>query len=93
MDRATRLFALAAALLAGCAHVQELPDGSKRITGLVRMTVPSAIPDEKRGGETLQVTSFGLTVLTAPTASRISLGYASDRITTLRNNAVVHFQE
>ena len=93
MSRAAPFAALAAALLAGCAHVEELPDGSKRITGLVRMTVPSAIPDGKRGGETLQVTSFGLTFLTAPTASRISLGYASDRITTLRNNAVVHFQE
>lgn len=93
MAHAARLAALAAAVLAGCAHVEELPDGSKRITGLVRMTVPGAIPDDKRGGETVEVTSFGLTVLTAPTASRISLGYASDRITTLRNNAVVHFQE
>lgn len=89
----TRAALIVAALLAGCAHIEELPDGSKRVTGFVRMTVPSAIPEEKRGGEMVEVTSFGLSVLSAPTASRVSVGYANDRITTLRNNAVVHIQD
>jgi hypothetical protein len=93
--RAARLPAplLAVALIAGCAHIEELPDGSKRVTGFVRMTVPSAIPDRQRGGEMVEVTSFGVSVLSAPTASRVSVGYANDRITTLRNNAVVHIRD
>jgi len=85
--------ALLALALAGCAHVEELPDGSRRVTGLVSMTIPAAIPHDRRGADSLQVTTLGLLILSGPAATSVQLGYASDRITAVRNNALVELYE
>jgi hypothetical protein len=87
LARAT-LLALAAS---GCAHVSELPDGSRRVVGFVSMTVPAAIAVQRRGGELLEVTTLGLLVMSSPATTSVSLGYASERVTTVRNNALVQF--
>jgi hypothetical protein len=83
--------ALLALALAGCAHVSELPDGSRRVIGLVSMTIPPSIPQEKRGADSLHVTTVGLLVLSGRAASSVQIGYASDRIIAVRNNALVEF--
>lgn len=90
MRRAAVLAALAAA---GCAHVSELPDGSRRVTGFVSLTIPPAIAARERGADALHVTTLGLLVLSSPAASSVQLGYASDRITAVRNNALVELHE
>jgi hypothetical protein len=90
MRTAAALLALATA---GCAHVQELPDGSRRVTGFVSITVPPAIAAERRGADSLQVTTLGLLVLSSPAATSVQLGYASDRIVAVRNNALVELHE
>ena len=89
----TRAVALAGSLLAcACAHVEELPDGSRRVTGVVRMTVP-AMPAEARGADMLEVQTLGVLLLSSPAGNIVSLGYSSERITALRNDARVQYQE
>jgi len=89
----TRATALAASLLAcACAHVEELPDGSRRVTGMVRMTVP-AMPAEARGADMLEVQALGVLMLSSPAGNSVSLGYSSERITALRNDARVEHHE
>lgn len=85
--------ALAAlAFASGCAHVEELPDGSRRVTGMVRMTVP-AMPAEARGADMLEVQAVGVLLLSTPAGNSVSLGYSSERITALRNDARVEHHE
>ena len=89
----TRAVAFAASLLAcACAHVEELPDGSRRVTGVVRMTVP-AMPAEARGADMLEVQALGVLLLSSPAGNSVSLGYSSERITVLRNDARVQYHE
>ena len=90
----TRILAiLATALAAACAHVEELPDGSRRVTGLVSMTIPAAIPEHRRGADRLEVSALGLLIVSNPAATSVTLGYASERITAVRNNALVEISE
>ena len=84
---------LALACLTGCAHVEELPDGSRRVTGLVSLTIPPALAAEQRGADSLQVTSIGLLLLSSRAGTSMQLGYASDQIIAVRNNALVGFKE
>lgn len=81
------------ALVCACAHVEELPDGSRRVTGLVSMTLPPAFAQAQRGADSLQVSALGLLILSGPAGSSVSLGYASERITAVRNNALVEISE
>jgi hypothetical protein len=39
------------------------------------------------------VTTLGLLVLSSPAATSVQLGYASDRIVAVRNNALVELHE
>ena len=87
-----RASALLAVLLGACAHVEELPDGSRRVTGLVSMTV-RAIPPEKRGADTLEVKALGLLIVSGPAATSVSLGYSTERLTAVRNNALVEIRD
>ena len=87
------LAALATLAAAGCAHVSELPDGSRRVIGLVSMTIPAAIPQAQRGADRLDVTSVGLLVVSNSAGTSVTLGYAQERITSVRNNALVEISE
>lgn len=84
--------AFALVLATGCAHVEELSDGSRRVTGLVRMTLP-AMPVEARGADMLEVQALGVLLLSSPAGNSVSLGYSSERITALRNEARVEYRE
>lgn len=88
----TAAAALALMLGSGCAHVEELPDGSRRVTGMVRMTVP-AMPAEARGADMLEVQAVGVLLLSSPAGNSVSIGYSSERITALRNEARVQYHE
>lgn len=89
----TGLAVAAATLVCACAHVTELPDGSRRVTGLVRMTIPASIPQGQRGADSLEVSAVGLLLLSTPAGGSLSLGYASERITTVRNDALVRISD
>lgn len=86
------LAGVACAQLMGCAHVEELPDGSRRVTGIVRMTIP-AMPSEMRGADMLEVQAIGVLLVSSPAGNSFSLGYSSERITALRNDARVQHHE
>jgi hypothetical protein len=79
--------------IAGCAHVQELPDGSRRVTGLVSMTIPAAVPPDSRGADALEVKALGVLLLSSPAGASLSFGYTSERIVAVRNDALVVVQE
>jgi hypothetical protein len=85
--------ALLALAAAGCAHVSELPDGSRRVVGLVSLTIPAAIPDARRGADRLDVKGVGLVVVSNSAGTSVTLGYAQERITSVRNNALVEISE
>lgn len=91
--RAVLPSAIALAAAAGCAHVEQLSDGSRRITGVVQILIPSALAAGRSGGDSVEVRTLGMLFFSGPTASGLSLGYASERVTVLRNNAVVSIYE
>ena len=80
--------ALLVLAIAGCAHVEELPDGSRRVTGLVSMTIPPAIPQASRGADLLEVKALGMLLVSGPAGAAFSIGYASERIVAVRNDAL-----
>jgi hypothetical protein len=80
-------------VVAGCAVVQELPDGSRRVTGLVSVTIPNAIDSEKRGADAFELRTLGVSLISISNLTSVTLGYSSDRFTAVRNNALVEFQE
>jgi hypothetical protein len=86
---AALLAAAVTSALAGCAHVQELPDGSRRVTGFVSMTIPAAIPQASRGADVLEVSALGVLLVSGPAGGSFSIGYASERIVSVRNDALV----
>ena len=57
------------------------------------MTIPPALAAEQRGADFLHVSTVGLLVLSSPAATSVQFGYASDRITAVRNNALVELNE
>jgi hypothetical protein len=63
------------------------------VTGLVSVTVPPALAAVRRGADRLEVSAVGLLIVSNPAATSISLGYASERITAVRNNALVEISE
>jgi len=87
--RSIEISIMGAMAFAGCAYIEVLPDGSKRVTGLVHTVIPPAIPAERRGAETLEITALGLAIVSARSGGGITLGYTNERITTVRNDAVV----
>lgn len=71
----------------GCAQIEVLSDGTRVVTGLVRITIPPQIPSEQQSADAVEVKAIGLSVLSTPTGSGITLGYAHDRVTAMRNHA------
>lgn len=81
---------LAAALLAlacqGCAHVSVDADGTRHVTGFVRLTLPPAAFDT--GADALRVQAVGLTLVRHPeVGSTLVLGYGDTTLVVMRNDA------
>lgn len=53
------------------------------------MTLPALDTLGVCGGETTEITTVGALLFRSPVATGIALGYASERITGLKNNALV----
>jgi hypothetical protein len=82
------LAACAACTLAcGCAVTRLTEDGGREVTGWVKIRLPG--PKEATGGETIEVTSWGILLFSSPVGSGVSLGYSRERVTGLKNDALV----
>jgi len=79
------LLATLCLLVSACAQIEVLPDGTRIVTGLVRVTIPSQMPAAERAADSIEVTAFGLSMLSTPVGTGITLGFATDRITAVRN--------
>lgn len=80
--------ALLALALQGCAHVSVDADGTRHVTGFVRLTLPPAHADP--GADALRVQAVGLTVLRSPAVgTSVVLGYGDATVVVMRNDAVV----
>ena len=80
--------ALLALALQGCAHVSVDADGTRHVTGFLRLTLPPAHADP--GADALRVQAVGLTVLRSPAVgTSVVLGYGDATLVVMRNDAAV----
>lgn len=75
--------------LSSCAITREREDGSREVTGFVRLLLPPQDGENARAGHTLDVETVGILVYSSPLGSGVSLGYSREQLTGLRNNVVV----
>lgn len=75
-------------LLAGCAHVQVDPDGTRHIAGFVVLTLPPA--DSDFGADVVRMRSIGLTLTSGRAAgAQFTLGYSDTTIAAVENDSAV----
>lgn len=80
--------ALLALGLQGCAHVFVDADGTRHITGFVRLIMPTAVVDQ--GADAVHVRAVGLTILHNPVVgTTVVVGYSNSTLVTLRNDVRV----
>jgi hydrogenase/urease accessory protein HupE len=77
---------LGAILSTGCAQVVVMPDGTRRVTGLVQVDLPAVEP---AAGESVHVRAFGLLLARSGAESSISLGYSDTTHTMVRQDSCV----
>lgn len=80
--------ALLVLALQGCAHVAVDADGTRHVTGFVRMALPP--PSATPGADALRVQTVGLSVILNPAVGNaVVLGYGDATLVVLRNDAQV----
>lgn len=80
--------ALLALGLQGCANVVVDADGTRHITGFVRLTLPPAVAEQ--GADAVRVQAVGLSVVHNPVGgTTVVLGYGDSTLVSLRNDARV----
>lgn len=93
MMRAFLLLGLAS-LSSGCAVITENPDGTRRIFGLVNMTIQSTpsgsekIPSQG-GVDAVRVRALGLSMLTGDKHTAVTLGFSDDTLVSIRSNSCI----
>lgn len=91
----SRLFRTVAALLAlapllsGCAITRVHADGTIEYWGIARVVLPSA--QARPGAMRLSIDGIGLLMMTSPAGGSAALGYASQTLTVLGDNALACF--
>lgn len=84
----TIVLAATACAAAGCASVTVDADGTRHVTGLVRLTLPPA--GLHAGADALRVQALGLQFIHSPrVGDSLVLGYGDVRLTVLRDDARV----
>jgi hypothetical protein len=74
--------------LQGCAHVTVDDDGTRRVTGFVRLTLPPAVADP--GADALRVQAVGISIIRSPVGgATVVLGYGDATVASVRNDAKV----
>ena len=88
MGQHNRAAALLVLALQGCAHVAVDADGTRHVTGFVRMTLPppSAVP----GADAMRVQTLGLSLVLHPAVGNaMVLGYGDTTLVVMRNDAQI----
>jgi len=86
-DIATVVLATAA-LLPGCAHVWVDPDGTRRVIGLVNLSLPPQ-SSSKSAGEAIRSQAIGLSFSASEAGSAFVFGYSDTTLAFVRNNSFV----
>lgn len=80
--------ALLALALQGCAHVSVDADGTRHVTGFMRLTLPPA--PAGAGADALRMQALGLSVIRTPAVgTSVVLGYGDGTLVVMRNDAGV----
>lgn len=90
MKRNSGAMPLALCLLAlqGCASVSVDADGTRHVTGFVRLTLPP--PAFEAGADAVRVQGLGLQLIRSPgVGTSVVLGYGDTRLAVIRNDAKV----
>lgn len=78
-----------ATLLSGCAYTYVDAKGNRNIIGLVKIKIPPNYNDTEIGGDSVEITSAGLSFYSTQVQKAFVIGYGRESITTLRNNALL----
>lgn len=74
--------------LPGCAHVAVDADGTRHVTGFVRLALPPA--GATPGADSMRLQTLGVSlVINSAVGNAVVLGYGDTTLTVLRNNAHV----
>lgn len=76
-------------VLAGCAHTYVDSDGNTHVVGMVHVVMPKSPDAGEVSVQSLQVRSFGLSLLSAVERTSLTFGYNDDTLVLLRGNACV----
>lgn len=89
--RGVALLAWALSLaLQGCAHVSVDADGTRHVSGFMRLTLPPPNAGARAGADALRVQALGLSVIRTPAVgTSIVLGYGDGTLVVMRNDAQV----
>lgn len=77
--------------LTGCAHVSVDTDGTRHVTGWVRVSLPPAVANP--GAEALRVQTVGVAVVNSAVGRAVVLGYGDTTLAAVRNDAQVPARE
>lgn len=75
--------------ISACAYTVVDSDGTKHIIGLVSIKIPAAEQKKSFVGDSVSVTSIGLSIYSTPLNSGFAFGYNRESITALRQNAAI----
>lgn len=88
MSRRKGAAALLVLALQGCAHVSVDADGTRHVTGFVRMALPP--PAAAPGADAMRVQTLGLSLVLHPAVGNaVVLGYGDTTLVVVRNNAQI----
>lgn len=87
--RQITILAALATLLSGCAYTYVDTKGNRNIVGLVKIKIPPNNKDAEIGGDSVEITSVGLSFYSTQIQKAFVIGYGRESIATLRNNALL----
>lgn len=76
-------------MLSSCAVTTIREDGSREVFGFVSMRLDASGTPESYAGDTIDLTTFGILLFNSPLGGGVSLGYARERATALKNHALI----
>jgi len=81
-----------AVLMSGCAYTSIDSKGAKHIVGLVDMKIEPGEKEGQLGGQSVQVTSIGMSIYSTPINTGFSVGYNREFIMDISNNSCLYIK-
>lgn len=83
------LYIMTISILSSCAYTHVADDGTKYIIGLVNLKIKPSNSNEQLAGDSVSITSVGISFYSTPIHNGFTVGYNNEDITTLRQNSLV----